>query len=389
MAKEYVLSIDQGTTGTCWAFAAMASLESRLKPSQAWNFSEDNLVNRHGFSHVNRYQDGGTLQMAEAYLARWDGPLAESTDPFQSPVNPFGPVRKRVQGFVLLEPRQSDSDNDAIKAAVIDYGAVATQMYFPEEDQYPYDATHGFYQATAPDKNGDGVPDVNHGVAIVGWDDGYSRVQFESEPPGDGAFLVRNSWGIDWGDRGYFWISYYDAALARSDMALAFRRVDPIGRYARTYGHDRFGWTSEAGLIGTSDAGVAKFASRFTAKASEKVAAVSFYTIAPNAAYKVYAGPSLKSLTLRGSGRITYAGYCTVPMSRMYVRKGRTFVVAVRLDVPGTDTPIPLEDRIAGYAPANASPGQSYVQVGGKWRDITSSPDFAEANVCLKAFTQK
>ena len=170
---------------------------------------------------------------------------------------------------------------------------------------------------------------------------------------------------------------------------MALSSVDAGGAYARAYGHDKLGWTSSIGLTGTADAGVARFASRFTAEASEKVAAVSFYTIAPNAAYRVYAGPSFGALTVRqrhGGGR----RLCHRAAEHADdVGKAKKFVVAVRLDVPGTNYPVPIEAPVARYAAATASAGQSFIRVGGRWVDITSRPGYADTNVCLKAFTKK
>ena len=117
---------------------------------------------------------------------------------------------------------------------------------------------------------------------------------------------------------------------------------------------------------------------------------MSFYTDGPNAAYKLYAGRSLAALSYRGSGTVSQPGYVTVPLrARLGVAKGAVFVVAVRLDIPGDDTPIPLEAPLNGYAPAKAAAGQSFVQLGRKWTDLTTQPRYRNVNVCLKAFAQK
>ena len=56
---------------------------------------------------------------------------------------------------------------------------------------------------------------ANHAVTVVGWDDTFSAENWPEghRPPGDGVWIVKNSWDVDWGMDGYFLLSYYDKTL--------------------------------------------------------------------------------------------------------------------------------------------------------------------------------
>ena len=156
---------DQRISGPCWSFASMASLESCRLPGETNDFSEKNMVNLHGWdwNHTN----GGNGAVATAYLCRWDGPVNESDDPYPTGTwtgsVPGLPVQKHIQEVRILLGKSNSTDNDAIKQAVTDYGAVFASYY--HATSYYNEAYFSYYYA--------GAILANHAVAIVGWDDNF------------------------------------------------------------------------------------------------------------------------------------------------------------------------------------------------------------------------
>ena len=264
---------DQGSAGSCWAFASIGSLESFLMPGEAWNFSENNLKNTHGFDIA--HNAGGNRAMSTAYLARWSGPINEADDPYNpiSGISPTGliPV-KHVQDVIFIPVRMGPLDNDSIKQAVMTYGAVYTTYY--HSNSYYNSSTASYYF------NGSSIS--NHAVCIVGWDDNYPAGKFLTPPPDNGAFLIRNSWGTYWGISGYYWMSYYDSRLGKTENAVF--NAEPVTNHKTIYQYDTLGWVSSAGYGGNT----AWFANVFTATSNDPITAASWYCPVANSTYEVY-----------------------------------------------------------------------------------------------------
>ena len=72
----------------------------------------------------------------------------------------------------------------------------------------------------------------NHAVTIIGWDDNFSADNFVAKPPADGAWIIQNSWGSDWGDDGCFYMSYYDETL---DELIFYQDSTPYLEYDNRY----------------------------------------------------------------------------------------------------------------------------------------------------------
>ncbi|MHB9037479.1 MAG: lectin like domain-containing protein [Armatimonadota bacterium] len=372
---------NQGSCGSCWAFAAMGCLESGLMPGETWDFSENNLKNLHGLDWG--CCDGGNPYLSSAYFARWDGPVKESDDTYKnSCTSSKRNAQKHVQDIIMI-PRRADSlDNDNIKQAVMTYGAVLVSYF--HDDSY-YNSAHKSYYFNKEDWG------TNHEVCVVGWDDSFPRTYFKTgvQPPGDGAFIIKNSWGTGWGESGYFYISYYDTTLSMYMAGFVFK-VEAADNYATIYQYDTLGWVTSSTLGSDS----AWFANVFVASDNVPLTAVGWYTAMPGSPYEIYiyknptSGPTGQGdLVATKTGTIPNPGYATtqldVPVS---LTKGQKFSVVVKLTTPDYNWPVPIEYPWDGYSSAaTANPGESYTSNDGTaWTDMTDV--YENTNVCLKAY---
>ncbi len=385
---------DQSMCGGCWSFATMASLESSLP--KGGDLSENDLLDSNGFD--GSACGGGYYSMAVAYLTRWSGPFPENQYPYQylsatSPLQANTAAKSamvHVQDVLLVS-----TTPDSVKTAVKNNGAVGIGFYW--DDIYYNSSASSYYNSFGNTGNGGG-----HAVAVIGWDDNYPASNFMSTPPGNGAYLVRNSWGSGWGQNGYFWMSYYDASL---DPASYYFKGETSKNYTRIYQYDPLGYTVGLGFTGVSDAWMANV---FKAdQQSPKIKAVSFYVTDLSASYDIYIYDNVYTYTDGSTGYpaaaatdgypvahqtgVASAGYHTIKLTTpASVTIGTNFSVVVHLsDNNGYNYPIAMEMPFNGYSSrAESLPGQSYVSSNGSdWMDLYGV--FVNSNVCLKAFGGK
>lgn len=182
---------DQAQCGSCWAFGAIGVLEAQIliQTGVEYNLSEQQTVDCDPGSYGC---GGGTIESAWSYLG-WEPARIEADYPYEA-VNgtcraKAYPAYVRATGYEVF-----NGSVEAIKTALMDYGPVATSMG-ANDNLKMYSG--GCFQD-------DSNTQINHAVVIVGWDDTVCE---------GGSWIVKNSWGDDFGESGYFYIRRGDLHL--------------------------------------------------------------------------------------------------------------------------------------------------------------------------------
>lgn len=378
---------NQGDFGTCWAFASLLALESSLLPEESYDFSEDHMS--HDPNFLVDQKSGGDYIMAMAYLLSWRGPVLEAEDPYGDGVSPEGLTAvKHVQEIQILP----EYDREAIKRAVYETGGVQSALYTTMQGQFE-DAR--YYNSDTKAYYYSGTQTPNHDVVIVGWDDDYPAENFSSLSPEPGAFLCENSWGTEFGEDGFFYVSYYDTNLGSTN--LLYSVVEPADHYDAIYQSDLCGWLGQIGYGNETIWG----ANVYTASDhKQQVRAVGFYAVDQNTEYEVRVLRAVPQnpdtadwhrLQQNSCGNVTgslsYAGYYTISLEQpVEIAPGERFAVLVKLKTPGAIHPMAIEyDSGEGRYQVDIRDGEGYLSADGEnWEAVEETQG---CNLCLKAYT--
>ena len=205
---------------------------------------------------------------------------------------------------------------------------------------------------------------------------------------GDGAFICQNSWGSSFGDGGIFYISYYDTNIGTHNVV--YTKIEDSDNYDNIYQSDLCGWVGQLGYNKESIYG----ANIFTAESDETLKAAGFYATGKDSEYQLYVvknfkdETSLTNMVQVASGKLSSAGYYTIPFEReIAVDKGESYAIVLFIRTPGAVHPLAIE-YAADRATKNVilDDGEGYISANGfDWENVTN---IEQCNLCIKAFSK-
>lgn len=393
---------NQGSEGLCWDFAATASMESSIlsrselsskegeNPYKTLDLSErghtwyihtdfdDESSSLYGdyMQDPTKGSSGGSAEMVAEGLCAGYGAYPESLLPYEQLSLGCPEGLRFYSDYRLKDYNELNNDNALIKKTIMEKGAVALNYSCFSANTYMVDGMQAYYDNGTPI---DGVIGQGHLVVAVGWDDSYSRENFnpEMQPESDGAWLCKNSWGEENcstadGYKGYFWMSY-ETPLS----CVASYEMQSVDEFDNIYQHQI---TSYAGFDVDSAANV------FTAKYDEVLKQVCLQTggaadvkIEIHKLNSSFTSPQDGELLASFDASFDFKGIHTVDCpENIRFSAGDTFSVVV----------ISKSDLFLNFKvnSDNEVSGRSYcIANGGSWADVADKWEYGYA--AIKAYT--
>ncbi len=368
--------------GNCWAFATLSSIESdwMVKSFPEFELSEKNLVCCNGFLRV--LEDGGNNQTAMAYLTNLKGPINETDDPYSTISTNSACVSGKPVVACVPEVRWVYKNRNYTKRIIMDYGAVTSAMYMDLSYFNSNDFTY-YYNGTSI---------ANHMILIAGWDDNIVTAG------GKGAWIVKNSWGDAWADKGYFYISYKDSKILNPIAYYPVRwgigtvnneTVDQLYSYCKLCALNFIGTShqSETGIV----------SEEYFNNKPQYIRKVGTFLAKTGATVEIEILDAENNiLSSYKSDPVRSPGYYTFDIPTLVLGN---FSIEVTYFTPDLYTPIPIEIKLNNPYPTDPSDtayadpiiepsGRQWILENGNWQPLGSNVPNWECDLVISAYAQ-
>lgn len=412
---------NQGNYGTCWAFCFANVMESNALVRGYGEYDLSEYQIGYMFSHLlpdicpladgegiicnyNWYNGGYSAIVSSSLLRGW-AIQSEEDYPYSNIEKSLPDEGASIDGQLYVDSCYTvpATDAKAIKELITKNGSLYMNICSGciTNEVYYNPATAAAYLPTGS---------IDHFVSIVGWDDNYSKDNFVTTPPGDGAWIIKNSWGSEGGEDGFFYLSYYDFAINDNNCATSIT-VNKQRPYDRIYQYD-----GGAGLEPVED--VSDVLINFTAQGNESITGVRIKPVgninwgtyycsdwafdSANATVCVYDGSfddqkAEADPIYTQEYKVKYPDYQTIKFDdKIDLKKNQQYHLVVSFDHPvyyAVDGP--NQRLFYGYENvASGSPGETYVKVDGNngdgmWYDtVDVLDDDSPSSACIKVLVK-
>lgn len=357
----------QGDNDDCWAFATANSMESSLLKATGQNYNiSQNYIQKLQLKYYKvgdaRINHTGFAYSGLGNALSWYGAALKNAPyddrGYVTDVD-FSEERIHVQDAMIIFGQRNDTQ-DLIKRAILDHGAVSTQIEFGSEVNPKYNAHYINTTESQP----------NHFVSVIGWDDNYPVDNFIEQPPGPGAWIYKDSMG----DNSTAYLSYYDGTfLAMDKNPIVGQNAGICYIFENDNDYNINYQTDLTGLTGF-DENYTMYSNEFLSKGNDSIAAVGTYFNESGIDYSfdVYVNGNL---THSQNGTSDFAGFRTIVLDKYIpVKTGDKFKVVFK------NKNLPYQAYSRQHYMTNMSFASSN---GNEW------VDFAQFNktVCLKVYT--